>query len=208
VGPGLSLDRFRIYAIANVATFKEKLSLELAGELAKAIRAKKRSWKELSPKDLELLTTAVFKASEGVAEAIHMGKPDDGGIDVIMVDSGQRKWLIQCKHHFGDDHTEPVDTVRNILGVMSNYPSRYGMVVSTADHFSYRAEQAQSRAGELGNTVFLYDRGKLDRLLPPLLPDRPWLAITDDLEPRASLYFEERIASCGQLHLDLEDVKQ
>jgi hypothetical protein len=52
----------------------------------------------------------------------------------------------------------------------------HGIVVSTADHFTYRAYQAANRATEIGMTVKLIDKGILDRMLEVVLPDvLPWL---------------------------------
>jgi hypothetical protein len=52
--------------------------------------------------------------------------------------------------------------------------SRYGIVASNADHFSFAAQRATQDVHELGYTIHLLDRGKLTRMLGPMLPMRPW----------------------------------
>ena len=56
-----------------------------------------------------------------------------------------------------------------------------GIVVSTADHFSYRAFEAVGRAKELGCEIRLVDKGILNRMCSSLLLlDRPWLSFFRD----------------------------
>jgi len=50
------------------------------------------------------------------------------------------------------------------------------MIVTTADHFSYHVREQVGRASELGTRVELIDRGKLTRMLCPMLPMSRWKA--------------------------------
>ena len=67
-------------------------------------------------------------------------------------------------------------------------------LVSTADHFTYRAYEAVARAKEIGKIIQLIDRGKLNRMLGPMLPDRPWRSIIKEKDSISLLnYFSRRI---------------
>ena len=71
--------------------------------------------------------------------------------------------------------------------------SSYGMVVSTADHFTYRAYEAINKARAKGMRIELIDRGKLNRMLDSVLPYRPWLSILRERCPEDAGYFAEAI---------------
>ncbi|MBD2580163.1 restriction endonuclease [Oscillatoria sp. FACHB-1406] len=130
----------------------------------------------MNPYRLETLVADIFKANHSHAEVIHVGKPHDGGVDVFFVDADQKQWLIQVKRREKANSTEPVETIRNLLGTMLLEGACHGIVVSTADRFSYQAYQAVNRAEEVGMTVKLIDRGILNRMLEAVLPNVfPWL---------------------------------
>jgi len=170
-------------------------------EIAQQLRMNAHHWHLISPLRLEQLVADIFKANYESAEVIHVGKPDDGGVDVLLVDSDARKCLIQVKRREKPNSAEGVSTVRNLLGTMLLENSAYGIVVSTADHFTYRAYQAAGRASEYGMTVNLVDRGLLNRMLDPLLPDRPWLDIIDQHFPDFADSVAEKIPSNRQYEL-------
>jgi hypothetical protein len=77
---------------------------------------------------------------------------------------------------------EPVETLRNLLGVMYVDDKLNGIVVSTADHFTYRSYDLQQKAAKKGCAIELVDRGKLDLMLTPLIPQRPWLELLDEYD--------------------------
>jgi len=175
-------------------------------EIAQQMRVRARHWHSITPIRLERLVRDIFKANYGSTEVIHVGKPGDGGVDVLLIDSEDRRFLIQVKRREDPASAEGVNTVRNLLGTMMLENSRYGIVVSTADHFTYRAYEAVGRANECGMTIRLVDRGLLNRMLDPLLPDRPWLDIIDQDFPDFANYLARKIPSSRQRNLFSQDL--
>lgn len=161
-------------------------------ELAQAIRRNRKLWHEIEPYKLEKLVAAVFKSNYADCEVMHVGKSDDGGVDVVFIDSDKLQTLIQVKRHTHSHASEGVGTVRSLLGAMLLKGALRGIVVSTADHFTYRAYEAIGRAKEIGMAVDLIDRGKLNRMLDPLIPDKPWLPVVRQNAPELASYFAKK----------------
>lgn len=169
--------------LGKLAEFELCLPEGCQPELAKHLRAAPSMWHNLSPQKIERLVADIFKANYTPCEVMHVGQPDDGGVDVVFVDSGGRRWLISVKRRLHPAKGEGVATVRNLLGAMLLKNSRYGVVVSTVDHFTYRAYEAASKADDIGFTLSLVDLGKLKRMLTPLLPTMEWCDIIRDHKP-------------------------
>ncbi|MCG3146082.1 MAG: hypothetical protein HONDAALG_03914 [Gammaproteobacteria bacterium] len=191
--------------ISKVLAFDETLPEGCLEEFTQYIRRSPMLWHTIDPRRLEKLVADIFKTNYGDSEVVHVGKPDDGGIDVLFIDSAKQKWLIQVKRREKPSSAEGISTVRNLLGTMLLENSSYGIVVSTADHFTYRAYEAIGRASECGMIIKLIDRGKLNRMLDPLLPDRPWMRIVEADFPDFVEYFSGKIPSSRQLLLFQED---
>lgn len=71
-------------------------------------------------------------------------------------------------HSYSDSWTlnegpDVLDHYRTNTGITTTRGCRPFTVASYADHFSYAAERAVSRAQSLGYTIQLMDRGKLTR---------------------------------------------
>jgi hypothetical protein len=181
--------------LSKARIFDDFLPEGISTELAQYIRRNQHFWNNVNPTCLEKLVADIFRSNHDTVEVVHVGKPDDGGVDVIFVDDQKRQWLIQVKRRSSPNAAEPVDTVRNLLGTMVLSDSTYGMVISTADHFTYRAYDAAKRAEECGMIVKLLDKAKLDRMLDPILPDRPWIKPTRQLMPEFADKFECQIPS-------------
>lgn len=162
--------------VSKLHEFTEPLPESCSQELARWIRRNPTAWHTMNPRRFEQLVADIFKANYAGAEAIHVGKPVDGGVDVVFIDADKKRWLIQAKRRESENAAEPVETIRNLLGTMLLEDATFGMVVSTADHFTYHAYDAVKRASERGLTVKLTDRGKLDRMLDPLMPKHPWVS--------------------------------
>jgi hypothetical protein len=187
--------------ISKLAEFETRLPQECSAEFAQHLRRNPSLWHSMAPRTLELLVAEVFKHSSRVSEVFHVGRPADGGVDVLFVDSGRAQWLVQVKRRESPSASEGVSTIRNLLGAAVLHQAIRGVVVSTADHYTYQAYRARSRAEEVGYTLDLIDRGKLNRMLNPLLPDRPWLRFIGEEHPRWRGYFEAEIPSRLQLRL-------
>lgn len=184
--------------LGKLRSFETILPNGCAVELAQHIRRVPDAIHWLSPKQLELFVATIFKANDATAEVIHVGKPDDGGVDVLFIDNSKQQWLIQVKAR-QEGKTEGVSTIRNLLGAMYLKSSLKGVVVSTADHFSYRAFEAVGRAKELGCEIELIDKGILNRMCAPLLIiERPWLSFFHD-HPQIYEWFDIHIPDPRQL---------
>jgi len=144
-------------------------------EIAQYIRRNPSVWNNISPYKLENLVKDIFKANYSDCEVIHVGGPHDGGVDVIFIDSEDEEWLIQVKRRSSTNYTEGVSSLRNLLGTLIIHDRTKGILVSTADHFSYRAYKMVNRAREFGYIVELIDKGKLNRMIQPFITNRPWL---------------------------------
>jgi hypothetical protein len=123
---------------------------------------------------METLVADILRANYQHSEVMHVGRPGDHGIDVIFIDTAGTKWLIQVKRRARIRTSEGFATLQSLLGTMALEGERHGMIVSTADSFSYQARQAQRRARQQGYVIELYDKGVLDRLIGVLLPQIPW----------------------------------
>ena len=130
-------------------------------------------------------------------------KPSDGGIDVLLIDAEKGKWLIQVKRRGFQKPSEEVKTIRDILGAMHLAEARVGIVVSTAGRFSRPAQDAAVKAGEVRNpmTVHLVDKGIFNKMLDPVLPDRPWLDPISEVDEDICSCLADRIPSDDQLDL-------
>lgn len=188
--------------VSKIRQFEETLPDEFSKEISQWLRRNPYLYHELNPRRFEKLVADIFKANYEDAEVMHVGKPDDGGVDVLFIDVEKRQWLIQVKRRENPNSSEPVETIRNLLGTMVLENSSYGMVVSTADHFTYRAYAAVNRARERGLILKLIDRGKLNRMLDPMLPDRPWLNLLKKQYPNLAEYFESNTKSKKQIEDD------
>lgn len=160
--------------LGKLAEFELCLPEGCQEDLAKHLRASPDSWNCLPPRKLETLIADIFKANYTSCEVMHVGQPNDGGIDVVFVDNEEKRWLISVKRRIDETKGEGVGTIRNLLGAMVLDGSRYGVVVSTVDHFTYQAYRAVDKATEIGLTLSLIDRGKLDRMVGVLLPTMEW----------------------------------
>jgi hypothetical protein len=156
------------------AKFSASLPEACSGELAQQLRRRPTSWHDLSPKRMETLVADIFRANYQHSEVMHVGRPGDHGIDVIFIDTAGTKWLIQVKRRAHVRTSEGFATLQSLLGTMALEGERHGMIVSTADAFSYQARQAQRRARQQGYVIELYDKGVLDRMIGALLPQVPW----------------------------------
>lgn len=178
--------------------FKSELPLGCSEELAKFIRRNPNFLHEINPKDFEIFIADVFRANHKEAEVIHVGKPCDKGIDVIYIDDNSVEWLIQVKRRERANKAEGFATLQSILGTLALEGKKHGIVVTSADYFSYHAKNAAIQAERQGFTIELIDKGKLDRMISPLLPEAPWASLFEhklfnDVDNDIKEYFYQRI---------------
>src|SRR5262245_28028411 len=139
--------------VSKLREFESGLPECCNSELVSYIRRNPDFMHFCSPKYLEELVADVFRANFTNAEVMHIGKPDDGGVDVLFIDSEGQQWLIQVKRRETPKKAEGVSTIRNLLGAMVLEGALKGILVSTANQFSLRARQAAARAGQVGLTI-------------------------------------------------------
>lgn len=167
-----------VIASSVAATFSREWPAGCADELAQYLRRFPDRWREVTPRQMELLVAEIFRANHRHADVMHVGKPGDGGVDVVLIDDESgKKLLVQVKTHADPRAVEPFSTLQNIIGTLVLEDTRHGVIVSTADHFSYHACRASRRAAELGYMIECIDRGRLTQLLGGLLPRAPWSSL-------------------------------
>jgi len=187
--------------VSKLREFDEQLPASCNAELASFIRRNPNVLHTYDPRRFEKVVTDIFRANFTNAEVLHVGKPDDGGIDILLIDSGAHQWLIQVKRRENARTSEGVSTIRNLLGTMVLNEALHGIVVSTANQFSLRAKQAANVAGQIGFQIKLVDKGILNKMLDPILPDRPWLKPILGADTEFARYLGERLGSDSQLSL-------
>jgi len=165
--------------IPRARSFEELLPLGCETELAQALRRDRRLWSSLEPRRLETLVAEILRANYKPCEVVHLGMPHDGGVDVLLIDADGRQWVVQVKRR-STGAGESVNTLRNLLGVMYEDKELRGIVVSTADHFTHHARALRRRVAAKGGVIELVDRGKLNLMLSPLIPERPWALLYDE----------------------------
>ena len=188
--------------ISKLSEFPEDIPEGCHKELAQYLKAHPDYWNQIKPSVLERLVADIFRANYWNSEVMHVGKPNDGGVDVLFVDSGKKKWLIQVKGRESPNVSEGVSTLRNLLGVLLLEGTKYGIVVSTADHFSYWAFKTREHALTKGYTIELIDRGKLKRLIGPLLPNRQWARLIEMKRPEWIPVFAEKMPDWRQITIE------
>ena len=172
--------------VAKLRKFDPALPNDCASEIAQHIRRKPEFLHTCHPTHLEKLVVEVFRYNYDHADVIHVGKTDDGGIDVLLIDAEKSQWLIQVKRRESEQKSEGVRTIREMIGTMFLEGALKGIVVSSSRRFTKRAKLAAARASAKGMHIGLVDKGILNRMLDPLLPDRPWLPPVTRLDDELS----------------------
>lgn len=144
-------------------------------DLCRYIKAHPERIFSLNPKSLERLVGEAFRNTGQYTDVIHVGQPADGGVDVVLVNADGQRILVQVKRR-AEGKTEPVSTVRNLLGALVVENSLQGIIVSTADHFSYQAAKVSKklRSNNLSYTIELKDLAKLREMISDTSVSHPW----------------------------------
>ena len=187
--------------ISKLREFDTNLPEGCSEELALYIRRYPNFLHSCDPKGFEKFVAEVFRANYTNAEVLHVGKPSDGGIDVLLIEARGDQSLIQVKRRESQKRSEGVSTIRDILGAMVVKGVYIGIVVSTVERFSSQAEQAVAKAKKRGMTVHLVDKGIFNKMLDPILPDRPWLGPVSEVDEEIAKYLSDQIPSDNQLYL-------
>lgn len=189
--------------ISKLREFKGDLPEGCSEELALYIRRHPNFLHSCDPKGFEKFVADVFRANYTNAEVLHVGKPHDGGVDVLLIDTEKEDWLIQVKRRKSQNRSEGVNTIRNVLGAMIENRTHNSIIISTAKQFSRYAIQTASAAKvkPYCMTIKLVDKGVFNKMLDPILPDRPWLDPISEIDEGIANYLAGRIPSDNQLNL-------
>jgi hypothetical protein len=154
-------------------------------ELASYLKAHPQRIYNISPTALEKLVAECFRSTRDYCEVMHVGQPSDGGVDVLLISWGKQKILVQVKRRQTSEKAESVGTLRNLLGAMVLEHALNGIIVSTADHFSFRAHQEAKRLYDDGTyEIELRDCGRLRAMIDAVDDPRPWLGYLTELRNR------------------------
>ena len=186
--------------VSKAAEFPTELPPGCDAEIAAYVRRHPGLLRRMAPARFERLVADIYRANHRHAEVMHVGRPGDGGVDIHFVDDGVPH-IISVKRRGPEREAEEVATIRDLLGVLVLEGCRHGIVVSSADRFSPAAREATRMAAipksltPLGFEIDLVDEGRLDRMLDPVLPDRPWLKPLKESNPRVGAVVAELIPS-------------
>ena len=89
---------------------------------------------------------------------------------------------------------EPFDTLLKLVGTMCIKESKYGIIVTTADHFSPTTIDISRSLMSRGFRIELVDGGKLARMMRAFLPCHAWSAVIQELPADLSTQLGERYA--------------
>jgi len=189
--------------ISKLREFDTKLPEGCSEELALYIRRHPNFLYSCNPTRFEKFVADVFRANYTNAEVLHIGRPNDGGVDVLLIDTEKKEWVIQVKRRGSPNSSEGVSTIRDILGAMVVRGVSRGIVVSTAARFSPKAKLAAdaAMAEPYCMTVKLVDESIFNKMLDPVLPDRPWLNPISEVDVEIANYLADQIPSDQQLSL-------
>lgn len=184
--------------ISKLREFDTNLPEGCSAELALHIRQHPDLLHAFDPTRFEKFVADVFRANYTNAEVIHVGGPGDGGVDVLLIDTEKEQWFIQVKRRGPQKPSEEVRTIRELLGAMFVDGVRIGIVVSTVERFSPDAHGLVAKAKKRGVTVHLVNKNIFNRMLDPVLPDRPWLHPISQVDEEISAYLGDQIPSANQ----------
>lgn len=97
-------------------------------------------------KKMEELVASIFREHYN-CEVEVVGKSNDGGVDLIVVNSDY-PIMVQVKRRRSKNKTEPVKEIRDLLGATLLKGSRNCAFVTTANHFSSEAKKSTKIAIE------------------------------------------------------------
>ena len=126
------------WAIAKKFAVDDK-EIPLA-ELALYLAQHPNSMVHTNSSAFERLVCALMNEHFGPTEFVHVGRPKDGGKDLIGVLNNEITTFVEIKRREKTFTAESVKTVRGLLGVMAREGIKKGMVVSTAEKFSDEAK--------------------------------------------------------------------
>ncbi len=162
----------RSYAAAVKRIFPIDAPKPAINELKEYLRRKPHLMTDIDATVFERLVGDIFKDTWGDVEVIHVGKTNDGGVDLVLIVADNVRWLVQCKRRQSLKATEGVRTVRELLGSLVTEGELKGIVVSTANHFSFEARKLAGNPNlvDTGYEIELCDFGVLKEMMAGSTP--------------------------------------
>lgn len=114
---------------------------------------------------MELLVQSVFREHFN-CEVIHVGKTNDGGIDLLLINS-ENPTIVQVKRRKKLKHTESVSGIRELIGATVLKESKNCIYVSTCSKFSKPSRDASKKIVDIGTleSFELYDFNRFSDVL-------------------------------------------
>ncbi len=138
---------------------------------------------EIHHKKMEELVGSVFKEHYN-CEVHYVGKSNDGGKDLILIES-DKPIIVQVKRRTVKSKTEPVSSIRELIGATLLADSKHCIFVTTADHFSPQANEARKQAltKSIVDRFELYDMDKFMGVLNLYKKnkEKPWEKLVEIL---------------------------
>lgn len=188
-------------AWSKIADFNQSLPNGISSEIAQAFRQDSKRWHMVSPSYLEHFLADAFRSTGNYCEVKHIGRPGDGGVDIVLIDAENRKWLVSVKRRETETKVEPVSTLRDILGAMVLEGSSHAIIATTAGRFSVPARTNTVRALQKGMKITLMDKSSLNQLIGSILPEDSWEESIAGFSIKAVERIRERLPSDKQMQL-------
>ncbi len=132
----------------------------------------------VNPNVFEKLMADCLRDAYFPCEVVHVGRSDDGGIDLKLVITDDVCYLVQVKRRKNLDKKEGVEVVRSLNGVLFKEGIPKGMVITTARAFTTRALESTTiktpTAVPYDMKLLAFDEVKSMLKLTPVLPYEPW----------------------------------
>lgn len=122
---------------------------------------------------MEKLVQSIF-SEHFSCDVQHVGQSHDGGKDLVAI-MGDEKYVIQVKRRINPNATEPVNYVRELLGVAYMEDANSCAYVTTADHFTRDATKFANDAitKEKVKSFKLVDRNSFLSMMEATRKDMP-----------------------------------
>jgi restriction system protein len=143
-------------AIGSLYEFHQLDSTLPLGAIRSYLAARYESRKSLSPRTLEEVVASVYR-DLGYADVIVTGQTNDGGIDVVMTDSGGKIVAVQVKRYESKIEAEQI---RAFTGALMLRGITRGLFVTTST-FTRGARSTASLSGSRGYPIELIDAPSL-----------------------------------------------
>jgi restriction system protein len=138
---------------------------------------------QINPTKFEILVADIFKEFFNCVVK-HVGKSNDGGVDLILVRS-ETDFIVQIKRRENPHSTESVSVIRELVGAMVLSGKKNAIFVSTADKYSKQAIESSIKVKAIGvaNSFSLIDFKKFVEILnlTHMRPQRCWEEILPKL---------------------------